>query len=251
MHDSLSAMLKRYVAEFIGTFALVFFGCGTRDMVGDTTNFAGIFIVHAAFGFTVAVMIYSVGYLSSAHFNPAITVGFAISRRFPWQYVLPYWLAQFAGAILAVFIHFLILPDKANAAHFGATVPKIGIFPSIVIEIVLTFFLMFATMAAATDKRFKRTDSGLTIGFVILICGLMANSLSGASMNPARSLAPALFAGGHALSIVWIFFVGPPIGAILGVLVYEAIRGSQKYAKGALEELSDKDELADKQEQAQ
>ncbi|HYK87081.1 MAG TPA: MIP/aquaporin family protein [Ktedonobacteraceae bacterium] len=235
--DSLPAMLRRYLAEFLGTFALVFFGCGTRDMVGDTTNFAGIFVVHAAFAFTVALMIYSVGYLSSAHFNPAISVGLAITRRFPWRFVLPYWLAQFAGAILAVTIHFIVMPDKASAAHFGATIPKISVLPAILIEIILTFFLMFATMAAATDKRFKRADSGLTIAFTILVCGLMANSLSGASMNPARSLAPALFAGGDALSSLWIFFVGPLIGAILGGLVYEATRGSQQYAKGALEDL--------------
>ncbi len=234
--DTLSVMLRRYSAEFIGTFALVFFGCGTRDMVGDTTNFAGIFVVHLAFGFTVAVMIYTLAFLSSAHFNPAITLGFAISRRFPWRYVLPYWLAQFAGALLAVGIHSLVLPDKAIAAHFGATTPKIGIVAAIVIEIVLTFFLMFVSMATATDKRFKRSESGLTVGFTILICGLMANSLSGASMNPARSLAPALFAGGSSLAVVWIYFVGPPIGALLGAMIYEAIRGSQEFAKGVLDD---------------
>src|SRR5205807_2335760 len=101
-------MLRRYAAEFIGTFALVFFGCGTRVAVGDTTNFAGILVVHIAFAFTVAAMIYTLSYISSAHFNPAITLGFAISRRFPWRYVLPYWLAQFAGALLAITLHFTI-----------------------------------------------------------------------------------------------------------------------------------------------
>ena len=242
--DSLSVMLRRYTAEFIGTFALVFFGCGTRDMIGDTTNFAGIFVVHLAFGFTVAVMIYTLAYLSSAHFNPAVTLGFAIARRFPWRYVLPYWLAQFAGALLAVGIHSLVLPDKAIAAHFGASTPKIGILPAIVIEIVLTFFLMFVSMATATDKRFKRAESGLTVGFTILVCGLMANSLSGASMNPARSLAPALFAGGSSLAIVWIYFVGPPIGALLGAMIYEAIRGSQEFAKGVLDDSPIKGEQA-------
>ncbi|MEO8956701.1 MAG: MIP/aquaporin family protein [Ktedonobacteraceae bacterium] len=242
--DTLSVMLRRYSAEFIGTFALVFFGCGTRDMVGDTTNFAGIFVVHLAFGFTIAVMIYTLAFLSSAHFNPAITLGFAISRRFPWRYVLPYWLAQFAGALLAVGIHSLVLPDKAVAAHFGASTPKIGIVAAIVIEIVLTFFLMFVSMATATDKRFKRSESGLTVGFTILICGLMVNSLSGASMNPARSLAPALFAGGSSLAVVWIYFVGPPIGALLGAMIYEAIRGSQEFAKSVLDDCPIKKEQA-------
>ena len=94
-------MLKRCAAEFMGTFALVFFGCGTRAFVGDVQNFAGILAVHIAFGFTVAAMIYTLSHISSAQFNPAITLGFAISRRFPWRYVLPYWIAEFAGALLA------------------------------------------------------------------------------------------------------------------------------------------------------
>ncbi len=106
-------VLRRYAAEFIGTFALVFFGCGTRIMVGDTNNPAGILVVHLAFGLTVAAMIYTLSYLSSAHFNPAITLGFAISRRFPWRHTIPYWLAQFAGAICASGIHGILFPDKA------------------------------------------------------------------------------------------------------------------------------------------
>jgi glycerol uptake facilitator-like aquaporin len=116
---------------------------------------------------------------------------------------------------------------------------------------VLTFFLMLVNMAAATDKRFKRSDSGLTVGFVILVAGLMGNSLSGASMNPARSLGPALFAGGSSLASVWIYFVGPFIGAILAVLVYEAIRGGDENVKDVLEELPDNDEANTKQSEPQ
>src|SRR5947209_5835402 len=107
-----SVNLKRLVAECIGTFALVFIGCGTRAMVGETQNFAGILVVHMAFAFTIAAMIYTLSHISAAIFNPALTLGFAISRRFPWRYVLPYWLAQFAGALLASALHALILPDK-------------------------------------------------------------------------------------------------------------------------------------------
>ena len=231
-----SLMLKRYAAEFMGTFALVFFGCGTRAFVGDGQNFAGILMVHIAFGFTIAAMIYTMSHISSAQFNPAITLGFAISRRFPWQYVLPYWLAEFLGALLASTVQFIIIPNKAAAVHYGATTPKVGIIQAIVVEIVLTFFLMLVSMATATDKRFKRSDGGLTVGFVVLVAGLFANSLSGASMNPARSLAPALFAGGSVLTTVWIYFVGPLIGAVLGALAYELIRGSEENAKDALEE---------------
>src|SRR5947207_7219234 len=129
-------MLKRYAAEFMGTFALVFFGCGTRAFVGDGQDFAGILMVHIAFGFTIAAMIYTMSHISSAQFNPAITLGFAISRRFPWRYVLPYWIAEFAGALLASITHFIILPEKAATVHFGATMPKVGIIKAVAIEII-------------------------------------------------------------------------------------------------------------------
>src|SRR5947207_9131050 len=153
-------ILRRCVAECIGTFALVFIGCTTRAMIGDTTNFAGILVVHLAFAFTIAAMIYTLSHISAAIFNPALTLGFAVSGRFPWRYVLPYWLAQFVGAVLAIGLNFLILPEKAPAVHFGATTPKAGLFPALLVEIVLTFFLMLVNMASATDKRFKRADSG-------------------------------------------------------------------------------------------
>ena len=235
-------IIQRCIAELIGTFALVFIGCTTRAMVGDTTNFAGILVVHLAFALTIAAMIYTLSHISAAVFNPALTLGFAISGRFPWRYVLPYWLAQFAGAIIAVALDLLLLPQKAPAVHFGATQPKAGILPALIIEIVLTFFLMLVNMAAATDKRFKRSDSGLTVGFVILVSGLMGNSLSGASMNPARSLGPALFAGGSSLANVWLFFVGPFVGAILGVALYQAIRGGDGNVKDVLESVPGKEE---------
>lgn len=229
-------VLRRYGAEVIGTFALLFFGCGARDMVGDTTDFAGIMLVHLAFGLTIAAMIYTLSYISAAQFNPAITFGFAVARRFPWIQVIPFWIAQFVGALLAVTVHSLIIPDKAAGAHFGATIPKVGIWQALGIEIVLTFFLMLVSMGSATDKRFVRANSGMTVGFTIVVSGLMANSISGGSMNPTRSLAPALFAGGEALSVIWIYIVGPFIGAILGAVVYELLRGSQENAKDVLDE---------------
>jgi MIP family channel proteins len=229
-------ILRRCVAECIGTFALIFIGCTTRAMIGDTTDFAGILVVHLAFAFTIAAMIYTLSHISAAIFNPALTLGFAISGRFPWRYVLPYWLAQFVGAVLAVGLDYLLLSQKASAVHFGATIPKAGILPALTIEIILTFFLMLVNMSSATDKR---ADSGLAVGFVILVSGLMANSLSGASMNPARSLGPALFAGGNVINDVWIYFVGPFLGALLAVGLYQLIRGSGDNTKDVLEEHSD------------
>lgn len=234
------AMFRRYGAELIGTFALVFFGCGARDMVGDTRDFAGILLVHLAFGLTVAVMIYIFSYISSAHFNPAITFGFAISRRFPWLYVLPYWVAQLLGAFLAIALHTCILYPQAASAHFGATIPKIAVLPALLLEIVLTFFLMLVSMGTATDKRFKRSEGGLTVGFTIIVAGLFGNSLSGASMNPARSLAPAAFAGSAALPTLWLYLIGPLVGACLGALAYELCRGGEEHAKDALDELPTK-----------
>ena len=176
-------IVRLAAAEFLGTFALVFVGCSTRAMVGETGNFAGILVVHMAFAFTVAAMIYTLSHISAAIFNPALTLGFAISGRFPWRYVLPYWLAQFVGAAVAIGLDLLILPQKAPAVHFGATTPRAGLLPALLVEIVLTFFLMLVNMASATDKRFKRSDSGLAVGFVILVSGLMANSISGGSMK--------------------------------------------------------------------
>ena len=230
-------LLRRCLAEFTGTFVLVFFGCGTRIMIGDTTNPAAILVVHLAFGLIIAAMIYTLSFLSAAIFNPVLTLGFAISRRFPWRYTVPYWLAQFAGAICASGVHALIFPEKAALVHYGATSVKIAFLPAILLEAILTFVLMLVNMASATDKRFNRADSGLTVGFTIIACGLFANSLTGGSMNPARSLGPALLAGGSSLATVWIYFVGPLCGALLGAIFYEVMRGSEKYAKNVLEEL--------------
>ncbi len=238
-------MLQKYVAEFLGTFALVFFGCGTRAMVGDTTNFAGILLVHLAFGLTVAAMIYTLGRISGGIINPALTLGFAVARRFPWRYVLLYWLAQVAGAVCASFIHFLILGDRAVKVHFGATLPKAGMVVALVLEFILTFFLMLVNMGTATDRGINRAAAGLAVGFTIIICGLFGNSLSGASMNPARSLGPALFAGGAALATLWIYIVAPLAGAICAAIVYELIRPYEKEVKPVVEDLTTRETKRD------
>lgn len=231
-------MWRRYVAEFIGVFALVFAGTGMRAMVGgDTHDFAGVLLVHMVFGFTIAAMIYTLSNISGAHFNPAITLGFALVRRFPWRYVLPYWLFQFAGAAFASTLNFLLLPQAAAIAHYGATTPKIGHPQAVGIEIVLTFFLMFVSMAVATDRRINPSVAGVAVGFTVLLDGLFGNFLTGGSMNPARSFGPDLFAGGEALSTYWIYVVGPIIGASIGAVVYELLRGDKKSMKSVPKEL--------------
>ncbi len=235
----MSTMWRRYVAECIGVFALVFCGGTVRAMVGgDTHDLAGVLQVHMTFGFTIAVMVYTFSRISGAHFNPAITLGFAVTRRFPWRYVFPYWLAQFAGAILASALHFLLIPNEATLAHFAATRPQIGYGQAVVIEAILTFFLMLVSMAVATDRRVSQVVAGLAVGFTVLVDGLVGNFLTGGSMNPARSLGPALFAGGIALSTYWIYVVGPVLGALLAAGMYELLRGDEKSAKDVPEELA-------------
>lgn len=235
----MSTMWRRYVAECIGTFALVFCGGTVRAMVGgDTHDLAGVLQVHMAFGLTIAVMVYTFCRISGAHFNPAITLGFAAARRFPWRYVLPYWLAQFAGAILASTMHFLLLGNDAVTAHFAATLPHVGSGQAVVIEIILTLFLMLVSMAVGTDRRVSQTVAGLAVGFMVLADGLVGNFLTGGSMNPARSLGPALFAGPTALSTYWIYVLGPFVGALLAAGIYELVRGDKKSAKDVPEELA-------------
>ncbi len=232
-------MVRRYVAEFVGTFMLVFMGTTARAIAGDTSNPAGILMVHFTFGLTILVMIYTLGYISGAHFNPAITFGFALSRHFPWRYVVPYWIAQFLGAICASFIESLVVSSRAMAVHFGANRPVDGttILQALGVEIILSFLLMFVNMGVATDKRNYRMVCGLAVGFTVLICGLAGNSLSGGSMNPARSFGPAVFGGPEVLSQYWIYIVGPAIGMTIAALLFEYLRGSQQYSKGVPEEL--------------
>jgi MIP family channel proteins len=233
-----TAMWKRYGAEFVGTFFLVMMGTTVRAMVGgDTKDFAGVLLVHLTFGLTIAVMTYVLASISGAHMNPSISLGFAVARAFPWRYVLPYWLAQFLGATTASALQLLLFPGPAIHAHFGATIPHVGIGQAIGIEALLTFFLMFANMGVATNGRVPTAVIGISIGFVVLADGLFGNFLTGGSMNPARSLGPALLAGGQALSSLWIYFVAPFIGSTLAALVYQLLRESKRPFRGSPEDL--------------
>lgn len=232
-------MLRRYGAEFVGTCAYVFFGCGTRILEGNGTTITSRLTVYLAFGFTLFIMTYALSHISAAPFNPAVVVGLAIARRFPWRYVWPYWIAQVGGALAASTLHFLFLPDRAATGLYGATIPTVGIWQAVGIETIITFFLMVVVMASATDRRVNRAAIGLATGLTITLSGLFAGPLTGGSMNPARSLAPALFTGGKALAVVWIYWVGPLLGAILGALLYEALRGDQKHAMEAPEGIFD------------
>jgi MIP family channel proteins len=225
---------QRYLAEFIGTFALVFAGCGaviSNTMTGGAVSHVGVALT---FGFVVMVMIYALGPISAAHFNPAVTLGFTAARRFPLRHVPAYVGAQVGGALLASLLHRLLYgADLAARAHYGATVPSVPTGAAVGFEVVLTFFLMLVIMAVATDRRVPGAVPGLAIGLTVALCALFGGPTTGASMNPARSLAPALFADGPALAVLPLYLLAPPVGAVLAALCYELLRDGALHAQSA------------------
>ncbi len=213
-------LARRLGAEVFGTFALVFAGCGAI-MVDSTTHALGHLGVALSFGLVIMAMIYAVGHVSGAHFNPAVTLGFALSRHFPWPRVGLYWGAQAIGAIAAAL---LLRASLGNVAHVGATLPSGSDSQSFLWETVLTVFLMFVIMAVATDTRAIGEAAAIAVGGTVGLDALFGGPISGASMNPARSLAPALVSGD--LHSLWIYLTAPFLGAILGVVAYQLVRGS-------------------------
>ena len=213
-----SALLQKVGAECIGTFALVFAGCGAI-MIDAQTGVIGHPGVALAFGLVVMVMIYAIGHVSGAHFNPAVTVAFAAMGRFPWRQVAPYILAQCAAATLAALTLKVALGDVAS---LGGTAPSGSWEQAWVFEGVLTFLLMFVIAGVATDSRAVGQMAGLAVGSTVALCALFGGPVCGASMNPARSLGPALVSG--ELEALVIYLVAPVIGALLGGGAYSLIR---------------------------
>ena len=212
------SLARALVAELIGTFALVFAGAGAI-VVDAKTGALGHVGVSLVFGLVIMVMIYAVGHVSGAHFNPAVTFAFSLSRHFPWRRAAGYWVAQISGAVLAAA---LLRSSLGNTAHLGATLPAGSQGQSFLWEIVLTFFLMFVIMAVATDTRAFGEAAAIAVGGTVALDALFGGPISGASMNPARSLGPALVSGN--LHAVWLYIVAPPLGAALGALAYRFIR---------------------------
>ena len=218
------AILRACAAEMIGTFALVFAGAGAI-MVDAKTRALGHVGVAITFGLVIMAMIYGVGHISGAHFNPAVTFAFALTRHFPWARRGFYWTAQLAGALLAAV---LLRASLGNLAHVGATLPSGSNGQSFVWEIVLTAFLMFVIMAVATDTRAVGEAAAIAIGGTVGLDAMFGGPISGASMNPARSAGPAIVSGDlHAL---WIYLLAPLIGATIGGLAYQFVRGSTPFA---------------------
>jgi MIP family channel proteins len=179
--------------------------------------------VAISFGLVIMVGIYAVGHVSGAHFNPAVSFAFGLTRHFPWPRVAGYWAAQALGALAAAAV---LRGSLGNLAHVGATLPSGSQGQSFLWEVVLTFFLMFVIMAVATDTRAVGEAAAIAVGGTVGLDAMFGGPISGASMNPARSLGPAIVSGDlHAL---WVYIAAPLIGASLGALAYQLVRGEQQ-----------------------
>lgn len=210
-----------FLAEATGTFGLVFAGCGAvmvDSLSGGQVTHVGVSLV---FGLIITVMIYALGHISGAHLNPAVTLGFVLVRQFPLKRLVEYWIAQLCGAILAALaLRFLL----GNVAHIGATIPagSGGAWQAFGLEFLLTFFLMFVIMAMATDTRAVGQAAALAIGATVGLEALFAGPISGASINPARSLGPALV--GWTWTAQWVYILAPLLGAVAGACAYRWLR---------------------------
>lgn len=204
---------RQLVAECFGTFVLLFAGTGAvvvNDTHGGITH-AGI---AATFGLVVLALVYALGDVSGAHLNPAVSVGFAAAGRFPWRAVPPYLLAQAAGAFAASVTLRLLFPDHPT---LGATRPAGDPWQSFAVEVLLTLFLMAVVLRVSCGAKEKGITAGIAVGAVIALEALFAGPVSGASMNPTRSLAPAVVSG--RTEHLWVYLTAPTLGALLGVLV--------------------------------
>ena len=208
-----------FTAELVGTFMLVLFGCGA--IVADQSAAAGLgnIGISLVFGLVVMAMIYAVGNVSGAHLNPAVSIAFAVAGRLGWRRVPLYLLAQFSGALLAALILKGIFPPNDT---LGATLPSVALPIAITVEVVLTFSLMFVILNVASGHKEKGIMAGVAVGGTVALAAMVGGALTGASMNPARSLGPALASG--TMEMQWLYLVAPTLGALLAIPVARLIQ---------------------------
>ena len=214
-------LARRAVAEGLATFALVFAGCGAVIANASYDAALGAVGIALVFGLVIMAMVYATGHLSGAHINPAVTVAFTLTRHFPAREAVAYVAAQIAGAVVAALVLFAIWPSQPAA--LGATVPSVGVGSALVYEAILTALLMFVIMAVATDTRAVGGAAAIAIGGTIGLDALFGGLVTGASMNPARSLGPALVS--DTWTDLWVYVIGPVFGAAIGALAYQLVRG--------------------------
>lgn len=225
-------MSKKLMAEFFGTYWLVFGGCGSAILAAGVADVGiGWLGVSLAFGLTVLTMAYAVGHISGGHFNPAVTLGLVVGGRHPGSELLPYWVAQVLGAIVAavtLYIVFSGMPDFQGVGGFAsngygdASPQKFGMLSALVIEIVLTAFFLIIILGA-TSSGAPAGFAPIAIGLGLTLIHLISIPVTNTSVNPARSTGVALFADGPALAQLWLFWVAPLIGGALGALIWRAM----------------------------
>ena len=210
--------MKKYLSEFIGTFSMIFCGCGAmviNDFTGGIITHPGVAIT---WGLIVMSMIYAFGDISGAHFNPAVTLGFAVANKFKWTEVPKYMIAQLFGALTASYILLFLFPQS----DLGATIPIIEPLKVFIIELLLSFFLMLVIINVSTGSKEIGPVAGIAIGSVVLLEAMFAGPLTKASMNPIRSLAPALASGNF--SHLWIYLTAPFAGMLLAVFSCKLVK---------------------------
>ena len=232
---------NKFFAELLGTFVLVFGGCGTAVFAGRAFGFLGVSI---AFGLTVVAMAYGVGHISGAHLNPAVSFGVWANGRMSFKDMLIYWVAQIIGAICAAALIYGIVkcgniePGNFAANDFGADLAKCGpnywdinMWGALIIEAVLTFVFLRVILGVTDDRHANGKFGGLAIGLTLVLIHLISIPQTNTSVNPARSISQAIFAGGSALSHLWVFIVAPLVGAGLAGLAYKCLGGCKKCEK--------------------
>jgi aquaporin Z len=225
--------MKKFLAEFIGTFSLVLFGCGSAVISGSTASGPsgiGLLGISIAFGFAVVAMAYAIGGISGCHINPAVTIGVLTAGKMEAKEAVSYIIAQILGGILGAGVLYLIVsgsPDYVmpewGLGSNGWGEGYLGQFnmqSAFIVETVMTFLFVFVILAT-TSKSGNSTMAGLAIGITLVLIHLVAIPITGTSVNPARSIGPALISGGKALSQLWLFIVAPILGAILGAIIWK------------------------------
>ena len=225
--------MKKYVCEFIGTAVLVLFGCGSAAIAGSFLGTLGIAI---AFGLSIVAMAYVIGNISGCHINPAVSLAMLINKKMTVKDFVCYVIAQVLGALFGTAILYFLLKNSGldvafqglGANGYGeASTVNLNLIGAIITEIVLTFVFIYTILGVTSDEKYSSV-AGLVIGLTLTFVHILGIPLTGTSVNPARSLAPAIFLGGEALKQVWVFIVGPFVGSALAAITYKFLNNEEK-----------------------
>ncbi len=224
--------MKKYFAECIGTFVLTLLGCGTAMFLGCNTP-AGVVGTAIAFGLTVIAMAYTIGGISGCHINPAITFAVALSGRMSWKDAVGYWCGQIiggiaAGAVLLLLANVVAAPDLTGGLGTNGVANAGGPWGAFLVEVIATFIFVLVVLGSTDGKLGAGNLAGLAIGLTLILVHLVCINLTGTSVNPARSIGPAIFAGGQALKDLWVFICAPLVGAALSACVWAPLAAKKK-----------------------